>query len=153
MDPERSKIIRGRDYRWQGVPVREYKAEGTEFRGVTRQTLLGAGDGERALPFETRYFEVEPAGYSSLETHEHPHSVVVIRGRGEVVLGDRVEAIAPFDCVYVAPGTFHQFHAAEDEPLGFLCMVDHERDRPRLPDEDELARLREIPEVARRIRT
>lgn len=153
MTTERSKVIRGSDYRWDGVPVHEYKTEGTEFRGVTRQTLLGGGGSDPALAFETRYFEVEPGGYSSLETHEHPHSVVVIRGRGEVVLGDRVETVAPFDCVYVAPGTFHQFHATADEPLGFLCMVDRDRDRPRLPDDDELARLRESPEVARRIRT
>jgi hypothetical protein len=33
--------------------------------------------------------------------------------------------------------TWHQFHAAPDEPLGFLCLVAAERDRPQLPAEGE----------------
>ncbi|MDZ7810339.1 MAG: hypothetical protein U5L11_09520 [Arhodomonas sp.] len=41
-DEQRSKIIRSRDYRWD-VPLREYKSEGTHFRDITRQTLLGEG--------------------------------------------------------------------------------------------------------------
>ncbi|HYW92272.1 MAG TPA: cupin domain-containing protein [Gammaproteobacteria bacterium] len=152
MSEQASKVIRGEAFRWQGVGVREYKSEGTHFRGITRQTLMGEGENGQSLSFVTRYFEVEPGGYSSLERHRHPHAVVIIRGRGEVVLGDRVEPVSPPDCVYVAPDTFHQFHATGDEPLGFLCTVDRERDRPRLPDEEELEELRRIPALARRIR-
>jgi len=33
---------------------------------------------------------------------------------------------------------WHQFRAATDEPLGFLCMVTAERDRPQLPDAAEV---------------
>ncbi|MBI2536308.1 MAG: cupin domain-containing protein, partial [Gemmatimonadetes bacterium] len=40
--------------------------------------------------------------------------------------------ITPYDCVYVAPGTTHQFRATGTEPLGFLCMVDRVRDRPQV---------------------
>jgi mannose-6-phosphate isomerase-like protein (cupin superfamily) len=71
-----------------------------------------------------------------------------VRGCGQVILGDRVETVGHLDCVYVAPLTFHQFHATQPEPLGFLCIVDRERDRPQLPSESELARLRESPSVA-----
>ncbi|WP_440996966.1 cupin domain-containing protein [Arhodomonas sp. SL1] len=151
-DEPRSKIIRSRDYRWE-VPLREYKSEGTHFRDITRQTLLGEGSGEGALNFITRYFEIQPGGYSTLEHHAHPHSVVVIRGRGEVILGDRVEPLALHDVVYIAPHTLHQFHATGEEPLGFLCIVDRERDRPVLPGDDELAELEAAPEVHRRLRT
>lgn len=147
-----SKVIHGSGFRWRGVPVHAYKTEGSHFRGITRQTLLGEGDDEAALNFVTRYFEIQPRGYSSLERHQHPHAVVIIRGKGEVVLGDRVEPVEPLDCVYVAPQTFHQFHATGDEPLGFLCTVDRERDRPRLPDASELERLERNPAVARRLR-
>src|SRR2546426_7577025 len=48
----------------------------------------------------------------------------VIRGRGRVALGEHTYDLAPFDCVYVAPGAVHQFAASGGEPLGFLCMVD-----------------------------
>ncbi len=130
-----SRVIRCRDYRWQGVERKAYKAEPAPFKDVTRQTLLGEGPGEEPLRFITRYFEVQPGGYSTLELHEHPHAVVVLRGTGQVVLGETVEPIAPYDCVYVAPGTTHQFRATGGEPLGFLCVVDRVRDRPRVVED------------------
>src|SRR4030095_3430248 len=129
-----SKVIRSREYRWQGVPLRAYKAEGEHvgrFEGVTRQTLLGEGEGEGDLNFVTRYFEVEPGGFSSLELHRHPHSVVVGRGGGAVVLGGERHALEPLDVVYVSPETVHQFRADAGELLGFLGMLDRDRDRPR----------------------
>jgi quercetin dioxygenase-like cupin family protein len=129
--PDPSKVLRCRDYRWQGVGLKAYKDEPAPYRNLTRQVLLGEGPGEEALQFITRYFEVQPGGYSTLERHQHPHAVIVIRGAGEVVLGDEAHAIAPFDCVYVAPETKHQFRATGSEPLGFLCVVDRIRDRPR----------------------
>lgn len=149
---DRSKVISGRYYQWQDVPVREYKTEGTHFRDITRQTLLGEADDEQALNFITRYFEIQPGGYSTLERHDHPHSVVVLRGSGEVILQDRVAAIAPHDVVYVAPQTAHQFHATGDEALGFLCVVDRERDRPQLPDDAEAEALCEVEAVRQRLR-
>lgn len=150
---DRSKVIHARGYRWQDVPLREYKTEGTHFRDITRQTLLGEGPGEESLNFVTRYFEVQPGGHSTLEHHDHPHSVVILRGEGDVILQDRVERIGPHDVVYVAPRAFHQFHATGEQPLGFLCIVDRERDRPDLPTDDDLERLRAEEAVGRRLRT
>lgn len=136
MPTDHSKVLEGRDFRWPDVALRSYKAASAGHAGVTRQTLLGDGPGEDALTFVTRYFEIAPGGYSSLEHHRHPHVVVVVRGRGAVRLGERTMPVAPLDCVYVAPGTVHQFHAATDEPLGFLCVVDRVRDRPQPVTED-----------------
>ena len=134
---ERSRVIHYRDGEWESIVPRRYKTEGSHFRSITRRTLLGEGPGEAALGFLTRYFEILPGGYSSLERHRHPHAVLVLRGRGRVLLdGDTVELV-PFDCVYVAPETLHQFQAADDEPLGFLCIVDRERDRPRVVSPEE----------------
>jgi len=127
-----SKVLRCRDYRWQGVELKPYKLEAAPYRDVSRQTLLGEGPGEDALQFVTRYFEVLPGGYSTLELHLHPHAVIVLRGTGQVMLGDDAHSIAPFDCVYVSPGTRHQFRATGKEPLGFLCVVDRVRDRPQV---------------------
>jgi hypothetical protein len=44
--------------------------------------------------------------------------------------------------------TWHQFRASKDEPLGFLCMVNAVRDRPKLPSAEDLERLRENPALA-----
>ncbi len=124
-----SKVIRQAGFRWEGVPVEGYGNPGAAgSEGVTRQVLVG-GRGE-PLDSVTRYFELPAGSTSSLERHAHAHSVVVLRGRGEVVLGEAVHPIEPYDCVYVAPGESHQFRASGREALGFLCIVDRERPRP-----------------------
>src|SRR6266704_5039384 len=64
------------------LPVREYKTADARHKDVTRQALLGDGTGEEPFTFVTRYFEIQPGGYSTLERHQHPHAVVVLRGRG-----------------------------------------------------------------------
>lgn len=126
------------DYRWDGVEVLRYKDEGAApFKDVTRQVLFeGAG-----LPVQWRYFEVAPGGWTTLERHEHVHSVMVIRGHGRCVVGDRAYDIATHDLVSVPPLTWHQFRAAPDAPLGFLCLVPAERDRPQLPTAEEAERI------------
>jgi hypothetical protein len=48
--------------------------------------------------------------------------------------------------------TWHQFRADAGEPLGFLCMVNRERDRPQLPTGTQLAELRRDPAVGAFIR-
>lgn len=127
-----SRVVKADGFRWAGVAPREYAAPNEEppFRDVVRHVLLGDGEGEARLRFVTRYFEIAPGGWSSLEHHGHPHAVVVLRGRGEVLLDGERHALAPHDVVYVAPWSVHQFRAAADAPLGFLCMVDRERDPP-----------------------
>jgi len=150
---DRSKIVRQHDFQWSGIVRKEYKVRDSHFRDITRHTLLGEADDEKSLKSQLRYFEIEPGGYSSLERHQHPHMVVIVRGRGRVILGDSVEPIDHLDCVYVAPGTFHQFHATEGEQLGFLCVVDRERDRPLLPTVEERAKLAENPAVAKLMKT
>lgn len=128
---DRSKVIRSEEFRWLGVPLLPYRDRPDRYRGVVKQVLLDASGTDERLAFETRYFEVEPGGYSMLERHGHPHAVVVIRGAGTVHLEGTDHQIEPFDCVYVAPDAVHQFRADRGETLGFLCVVDRVRDRPR----------------------
>jgi quercetin dioxygenase-like cupin family protein len=127
-----SRILRlGADFRWQGVPAVEYKQAAEHHRGVTRVGLVGE-QGE-STAFHTRYFEIAPGGFSSLEKHVHEHVVVVLRGQGEVRLGAAVHPLAFGDTVYVAPEEVHQFrNRSATEPFGFLCVVDARRDRPVL---------------------
>jgi mannose-6-phosphate isomerase-like protein (cupin superfamily) len=67
--------------------------------------------------------------------------VLILRGRGAVRIGTETHAVAERDLVTVDPLVWHQFHAAPDCPLGFLCLVARERDRPQLPGEAEKAAL------------
>jgi len=125
-------------FRWEGVDVLAYKQDGAApFKDVTRQVLFD----DPSLAAQLRYFEVAPGGWTTLERHEHVHNVMVIRGRGRCLVGDEAWDLAPNDLVSVPPLTWHQFLAAPDEPLGFLCLVNRERDRPQLPAAGEVDRL------------
>jgi quercetin dioxygenase-like cupin family protein len=134
------------DFRWAGVDMRLYKEEdGAPFRAVSRQVLFS----DPRLMGELRYFEVAPGGYSTLERHEHMHAVMILAGEGRALVGRAVHAVKPHDLITIAPWAWHQFRAAPNEKLGFLCLVDAARDRPQLPTPDELAALRADPAVAR----
>jgi quercetin dioxygenase-like cupin family protein len=129
------------DFHWQGVDVLAYKQEGSApFKDVTRQVLFEGG----GLPVQMRYFEVAPGGWTTLERHEHVHNVMVIRGSGRCLIGDQAHELELHDLVSVPPMTWHQFRAAAMEPLGFLCLVDVDRDRPQLPDAVETGKLAKL---------
>jgi len=133
------------EFRWEGVKRLAYKDESSApFEGVSRQVLFS----DPNLACELRFFDIEPGGYSTLERHEHVHAVMILRGHGECLVGDELRAVAAHDLVSVPPMTWHQFRAAADAPLGFLCMVNAVRDRPQLPSEGELHELESNPQVA-----
>lgn len=119
------------DYSWEGVEREAYKdartAERT-WKGIVRQVLVGKQAEE--VGFHLRYFEIAPGGYSSLEKHRHTHVVIIARGSGRAVLGATAHDLKPFDTLYIAPWTPHQFLATGSEPFGFFCVVDAERDQP-----------------------
>jgi quercetin dioxygenase-like cupin family protein len=135
--------------RWDGVELLHYKREGeAPFEGVTRQVLF-----EDAGGAQWRYFEVAPAGHTTLERHEHTHAVMVLHGQGLCLVGDTIYPLGERDLVCVPPLTWHQFRAHEHSALGFLCLVSRERDRPQLPSDKQMAQLRANPTVAAFIRS
>ena len=147
MDQDRSAPFRrfGEDYRWEGVSHLPYKEDATTpFKSVTRQVLFHEPD----MGCELRYFEVSAGGYSTLERHEHAHAVLILRGRGEAMVGGEVRTVDTNDLVSIGPWAWHQFRASRGEPLGFLCMVNALRDKPQLPTAEQLAELRAVPAVA-----
>ena len=135
----------GGDFRWQGVELLRYKTDGSvPFKGVTRQVLFE----DPSIAAQLRYFEVSPGGYSTLERHEHAHAVLILRGRGGVLVGDTVHTIEQNDLVSIPSLAWHQFRPAAGESLGFLCMVNAERDKPQLPTAGDLSALRRDAKIA-----
>jgi S-methyl-1-thioxylulose 5-phosphate methylthiotransferase len=133
------------DYRWEGVEELPYKEDDRAlFKSITRQVLFS----DPAQRGELRYFEVAAGGFSTLERHQHMHAVLILRGRGHCLVGGEVKSLETRDLVTVPPLTWHQFRATKGEPLGFLCMVDAQRDKPQLPSAEDLARLTADPAVA-----
>jgi quercetin dioxygenase-like cupin family protein len=137
---------------WADASATAYKpperatARGMGFAGVRRHTL--ARPQELPATWELRYFEFEPGGYSSLEKHRHAHFVVVLRGSGRALVGSEAVSCRPFDAVYVPSLAPHRWMAAGQEPFGFLCTVDRDRDRPQPLDDDEWEELLASPGAA-----
>jgi len=138
------------NFHWDDVAVLAYKEEGTHFKNITRQVLF---DGLADVPCQLRYFEIEPTGYSTLEQHQHVHLVIILRGQGDVLLGQRIHHVEQNDVIAIPPHTWHQFQATGEDSLGFLCLVNQERDKALRPTEDELNLLCETPEIAAFIRS
>jgi len=137
------------DFAWEHVNLLKYKEEGTHFKSVTRQILFG---GSKNLPGELRYFEIAPGGHSTLERHEHLHVVIIIRGNGMALVGTDVVSLDLFDVVHIPSRTWHQFQATAEEPLGFLCLVNTDRDRPERPGKADLNEMKKTPAVAQFIK-
>ena len=105
---------------WEGVELGRYPPE-RGMQGVSVRWLIGPA--ENAPNFALRYFEVEPGGCTSLDQHAHDYGVMILKGRGQVLLGEEEFEIAFGDIVYVSPDQVHQFRNVGDEPLGFLCII------------------------------
>jgi mannose-6-phosphate isomerase-like protein (cupin superfamily) len=136
---------KAKDYRWDGVAVQPYKEDTRAlFKAITRQVLFA----DPHQGSELRYFEVAPGGFSTLERHEHTHNVLILRGHGHCLVGREVREVATHDLIAVPPMTWHQFRATGKEPLGFLCMVNAERDKPQLPTPEELAEVEQDLRIA-----
>ena len=142
---ERALHRKARDFRWEDVAELPYKEDKRAlFKSITRQVLFS----DPQLTGELRYFEIAPAGFSTLERHEHMHAVLVLRGSGRCLIGKKVVPLAVCDLVTVPAMTWHQFRATSTEPLGFLCMVNAGRDKPQLPTPQDLAELKQDAEIA-----
>jgi quercetin dioxygenase-like cupin family protein len=146
MDIERTSHIRPatEHCRWDGVALQSYKQNGSApFKDISRQVLFH----DDALACELRYFEIDAGGYSTLERHQHAHAVMILRGHGTCLVGNEVRSVNTLDLVSIPAWQWHQFRASDGEPLGFLCMVNTQRDRPQLPDAEDRARLEADPAV------
>ncbi|MEJ2695637.1 MAG: cupin domain-containing protein [Candidatus Sulfobium sp.] len=114
--------------RWEGIRDDQYKVEGEGWADVVRRVLIGS-HGE-STKFHVRYFEISPGGFSSLERHGHEHVVICIKGEGVVRTGKLKRNMRFLDVLYIASDIVHQLRNPFDEPFGFLCIVNAERDRP-----------------------
>ena len=123
------KFLEG--YKWEHREDREYKSTEFDFADVRRVELIGR-HGEQA-DFDLRYFEIAPGGHTSLEKHLHTHVIVSARGQGVLITDEMRAQLAPLDVAYVKPLEVHQLRNETDQPFGFFCIVDRERDRPMRP--------------------
>ena len=106
-------------YAWEGVDGMVPSEAGV--KDTTLHILLGKDESE--AHFITRYFRVEPGGYSPLHQHPHEHEVIIMHGQGQVQIGEEITKVAPYDALLISGGDLHQFKNTGDQPLGFFCII------------------------------
>ena len=125
------------NFTWKGIKTERYKSSGKGWSDIVRQTLIG-NYGE-TTKFHLRYFEIAPNGYSSFEMHNHEHGVIGIRGKGICIVrnprsaeAEKTYEIGFLDTLYIQPEAPHQLRNPLNEPFGFFCIVNANRDRPKI---------------------
>lgn len=129
-------VERGEQWFWSGVAKRVYPSgdESSSPRGVSVQWLVGNEEG--APFFAMRYFELEPGGQTVLDQHPHDHGVFVLRGKGQVRLGEEYHELGFGDVVYIPGNEVHQFFNTGEGIFAFLCVI---------PNKDHLRSLGVLP--------
>ena len=73
------------------TPLKPVQMDGAE--GITMAMMVGRDDG--APNFSLRQFRVEAGGHSPRHSHDYEHEVVVLEGRGTVLLEGAERPIGP----------------------------------------------------------
>ena len=143
-----------KDFEWDNVDLIDYKTVGkgekASFKNVKRQNIVKS---DSDIGFDMRYFECGKGGYTSLERHEHVHVVLVLRGKGSIIVGEKAYVVEPYDLIVIPSQAVHQLVNTGAEPFGFVCTVNAERDKPLLLTQEEINELLKIPELKDIIRT
>lgn len=116
-----AKVVR----RLDDAPPAAVAGEGV--RDVLKRVLVSPADGWEG--WVMRLFEVGPGGHTPHHRHDWPHINFVVSGHGELVLGDDVLEIEAGSFAFVPAGERHQYRAAADEGLAFICIVPERGER------------------------
>jgi mannose-6-phosphate isomerase-like protein (cupin superfamily) len=104
--------------------VREIEESAREQRGgQTSYLLLGKGDfGSKDLAITW----VECGPNSQQELHLHPSAeqvYVIVRGRGDMIVGDERGSVGPGTMILIPPGTDHAIRNQSDETLVYVSAT------------------------------
>jgi len=95
-----------------------------EFKGaekVSKAVVIGAKEGW--ADHTLRVFRLAPGGFTPRHSHDWEHVNYIIKGKGELRLGDEVRSVKEHDFAFVPPNTEHQFRNAGDGEFEFICIV------------------------------
>jgi quercetin dioxygenase-like cupin family protein len=95
-------------------------------RNAQIRMLIGPEHG--AANFHMRMFSLEPQGQTPRHSHPWEHEMFFLSGHGVVETPQGPKPVAGGDCVFVPPGSEHQFRNTGSTTLKFLCLVPASQD-------------------------
>ena len=105
-------------------PAREMTGEG--LLDVAKRVLVSPENGWDG--WVMRLFDVGPGGHTPRHSHDWPHINFVASGTGVLFLDGAQHQLGPGSYAFVPGGREHQFSAADDASLSFVCIVPSEGD-------------------------
>ncbi len=114
-----------RVFTWEGARTRMY--QNTADNQVSETWMIGKKEGAENFAF--RYYQLSPGSHSNLEQHPYDHGILILQGKGEVLLSERTSGISRGDIIHIPPNALHQISNTGDAPLGFLCVIPARREK------------------------
>ena len=94
---------------------------GEGIQDVVKRVLVAPAQGWDG--WVMRLFDVAPGGHTPRHSHPWPHINFVAGGAGELYVEGEVHTLGAGSYAYVPAGAEHQFRAAPDAALSFVCIV------------------------------
>lgn len=74
-------------------------------------------------PFIVRLFSIEPDGNTPHHAHPWEHQVIILSGKGKVLVADKSFEVEKGFYLFIPPNEPHQFINTGNEPLEFICVI------------------------------
>jgi quercetin dioxygenase-like cupin family protein len=94
---------------------------GEGVRDVVKRVLVSPAEGWNG--WVMRVFDVEPGGHTPRHAHPWPHINFIAAGAGTLHVDGEDHPLAAGAYAFVPAGATHQFSAAPDQALSFVCIV------------------------------
>jgi quercetin dioxygenase-like cupin family protein len=95
---------------------------------ITKRIVFGP---QKDWPdYVMRCFTLEDSACVPLHTHDWPHYVVTLQGKGELHIKGHVYELEAMNWACVPPNVEHSFVKISSEPFVFLCIVPRHGDVP-----------------------
>lgn len=98
--------------------------QGEGVHKVTKKVLISPQEGWEG--WVMRLFELGAGGYTPRHSHDWPHINWIVSGKGTLYLDGQEHQIGAGDYAYVPNNVPHQFKAADNSGLSFICIVPEE---------------------------
>ena len=112
-------------FNWEGTRTRTYQVDGVSQ--VSETWLIGKKEG--AQNFAMRYYQLEPGGSSRKEQHPYDHGILILQGRGEVLIDQDISSFERGDIIYIPPDALHQLSNTGTELVDFICVIPARREK------------------------
>jgi quercetin dioxygenase-like cupin family protein len=105
--------------KYDDMKLAEVRMEGVQ--GVSKANVIGLDNGWATNTM--RVFRLAAKGFTPRHQHDWEHVNYIIKGKGQVRIGEEVHEVKEKDFAFVPPNIEHQFENPYDEDLEFICIV------------------------------